>query len=198
MFFNPSPHIDSLVAFAQEQGRENELREVPVVGKAVKHKKNPKVNQVKDLVNERDRQDYFCPSRGLFNDYIQHELVDRFQCQELVQQGRATNIQWLDGTLHVRGSGLQSGFRVTVQTGSAAPPRQIAAKAVVLAMGPAGTPNIPDFLPPYKGRFNEGPGWCHSSTFSQLPEQFAFACPPSQTPSRKLLIIGGGLVGQKV
>lgn len=194
MFFHPSPHTDSLVSYAQQTRREKELREIPVVGK--ERKQRVKVNQVRDLVNERDRHDYFTPSRELFSDYIQHELVDRFSCGDLVQQGRATDIQWLQDTLHVRGAGLQSGFRVTFQTGPASPPRHVAAKAVVLALGAAGSPNVPSFLEPFKNQLNKGAGWCHSSTFSQMPAQLGFGLPQSEkkSASRKLLVIGGGLV----
>lgn len=200
MFFHPSPHVDSLVGFAQGEKREQELLDLPVVGKGRQDKKRARVAQTKDLINERDRQDYFAPSRKLFNDYIDKELVERYDSGQLVCQGRATDLTWLDGQLHVHGAGLTSGFHVRVQPADPSlPPKEVGAKSVVLAMGPAGTPNIPDFLQPLRTAPNRGHGWCHTSMFAQNPSQLEFPPPEvrekvKQKQALKLLIIGGGLV----
>lgn len=198
MFFHPSPHVDSLVGYAEGESRQDELRELPVVGKEGKRKTKPKVSQVRDLINERDRQDYFTPSRQLFDDYIKSELVKRYKCADMVTKGRATRLEWFDKQLHVLGAGLQSGFYLEIQSpDSSSPPKKVAAKSVVLAMGPAGTPNIPSYLKPLQNIPNKGVGWCHTSVFSQDTEHFAF--PPPDVKRKdgkpfKLLVIGGGLV----
>ncbi|PWN31807.1 uncharacterized protein FA14DRAFT_186276 [Meira miltonrushii] len=246
LFFHPAPaDIDALVAFAERKGRMKvqtpndhqdkvrrtsqdgcpDLIEVPgCVGKEIsKHKRKKRAQQpskrMGDIVNERDRRDYFTPSTKLFHDFIREDCIKRYgldnegkpwpNAKEAFQQndepdkriqfvrGEVTNLDWT--TLHISGWEKLQGFSVELNDGI-----RIAAKAVVCAGGPGATPGVPEYLTNTTDKTQivpSGPGWCHSTqlgmqgrTLPPLPLQRRIK---DKQPS-SMVVIGGGLTSAQI
>lgn len=178
-------------------------------------------------MNERDRRDYFTPSVGLFRDFVQQDCVLRYgldndgkpwpaaesvfkQGQSETQsetepqrirlvRGEVSNLAW--GTLHIQGWDKIQGFSVDVKDGV-----QLAAKAVVCAMGPGATPGVPAYLrdtvpctTPLP--VTSGPGWCHSTQLGMqgrlLPPQAMRDRQERGLPTT-LVVVGGGLTSAQI
>lgn len=207
-----------------------DLIEVPgCVGKEIsKHKRKKRAMQpskrMGDIVNERDRRDYFTPSTKLFHDFIREDCVkrygldndgkpwpdakDAFENTNLTEKdenaqriqflrSEVTNLDWT--TLHISGWEKMQGFKVELKDGI-----QVAAKAIVCAGGPGATPGVPDYLA--KKSENEipltsGPGWCHSTQLGMqgrtLPPMSLQRNITSGLPS-SLVVIGGGLTSAQI
>lgn len=101
LFFHPDPRDrDGLLAFAHEQGRLDELCEIPnVAGKELskherkaKHQRKRRGTTVRHLkIDGRDQIDYFAPSAQLFHDYCE-AVVDRYKLQGLVQKAKVKDV----------------------------------------------------------------------------------------------------------
>ncbi|KAL2171039.1 hypothetical protein VTG60DRAFT_3887 [Thermothelomyces hinnuleus] len=157
MFWHVDPgDRDSLLSKAYMQGREGELMEIKnCVGKEVsKHQKKKKRmmgarsryvgarGESRVHINERDRHDYFNPSRALFRDHCR-DVVDRYGLGgargSLVRKERVLDIAY-GPVAGVSGAGEKL---FTVRTeGDAAPPVRHA-RVVILAVGAGNPPRIP-------------------------------------------------------
>lgn len=152
------------------------------------------------------RQDYFRPGSALFRDFIDTELISRYQLSSLVTQATVTSVTY--GPIHVQGEDTVEGMRVVsrMPDGSI---ETIGAKAVVFAVGPSSKPNIPavisQALPrhlfdedpalPWRRDSLQGEAWCHSAAFAL--EGFKFLSERIQRKVRAgkpttVVVIGGG------
>lgn len=206
-----------------------DLIEVPgCVGKEIsKHKRKKRAQQplkrMGDIVNERERRDYFTPSTKLFHDFIREDCVKRYELDnegkpwpdakdafqdnandqsepdKRIQfvRGEVSNLDWTN--LHISGWEKLQGFSVELKDGV-----KIAAKAVVCAGGPGATPGVPDYLTNTMDKgipVTSGPGWCHSTqlgmqgrTLPPLPLQRKIKM---RQPS-SMVVIGGGLTSAQI
>ncbi|GAO50542.1 hypothetical protein SAICODRAFT_6041 [Saitoella complicata NRRL Y-17804] len=214
MFFHPDPRdLDSLVAYAETEGRQAELVEINgVVGKELskhcrkcrqKSKGKTAITRRQSLgvaVNERSRQDYFTPSTRLFRDFCD-DVISRYRLENLVQQGAVTEVQY--GHVYIKSEDHLShdAFTLTVeQTGQTV---RFGSRALVLATGAGAIPSIPDVLTPTPKRSKttkhmqhesnaplpQHEGYCHSS---------ALVTRPFPQNVRTLAIIGGGLTSAQI
>lgn len=246
LFFHPAPaDLDALVAFAERKGRMKiqtpdehlgkvcptshkespDLIEVPgCVGKEIsKHKRKKRAQQpskrMGDIVNERERRDYFTPSTKLFHDFIREDCIKRYgldnegkpwpNAKEAFQnnsesdkriqfvRGEVCNLDWT--TLHISGWEKLQGFSVELKDGV-----RIASKAVVCAGGPGATPGVPDYLAKTNDEsqtVTSGPGWCHSTQLGMqgrtLPPLTLQRRIKDKQPS-SLVVIGGGLTSAQI
>ncbi|KAL4979247.1 hypothetical protein BDW66DRAFT_110697 [Aspergillus desertorum] len=197
MFFHVDPRDrDGMLAFTNEQGREDDLWEIPgCVGKEVsKHKKkNQQRQRLKQKkgnlgvlggteIDERDRKDYFSPGTGLFKDFCE-SVVSRYGLDRkgLVEKGEVSNITY--GYVE-DADPVKKVFTVTTKD-----ERVFYARTVVLAVGPGQKKIIP-----FELSEQEKGGTCHSSELR--PGLF-----PSPHVKRKiqaqketnLVVVGGGL-----
>lgn len=189
LFFHPDPRDrDGLLAFAYENGRENELEEIrAVVGKELsKHRKKKKMKDSKSQrsmleIDERDRKDYFRPSAALFNDFCE-SIVDRYGLRGAVHRAEIQSIEY--GFVE-NGCVPNTEKLFTVQTSAGVK----YARAVVLAIGMGVVPRLPTAILPH-----ELEGACHSSQV--MENEF----PPSHIRQKiaqgaeiNVVIVGGGL-----
>ncbi|AEO58075.1 hypothetical protein MYCTH_2022110, partial [Thermothelomyces thermophilus ATCC 42464] len=152
MFWHVDPgDRDSLLSKAYMQGREGELMEIKnCVGREIsKHQKKKKRMMMgarsrysRVHINERERHDYFNPSRALFRDHCR-DVVDRYGLGgargSLVRKERVLDIAY-GPVPGVSGAGEKL---FTVRTeGDAAPPVRHA-RVVILAVGAGNPPRIP-------------------------------------------------------
>jgi len=133
-------------------------------------------------IDERDRKDYFTPSRSLFKDYCEC-IVDRYGLRRgLVKQETARDIDF--GI--TRMSKDDELFTVRTDRGVHF------ARTVVLAVGAGNAPAIPR---PFASSITRGA--CHAMQIRQFPD-------PSVTAKIKagkqtnVLVIGGGLTSAQV
>lgn len=161
MFFHPDPgDRDALLAFVHETERTKELEEIAgCVGKEIsKHKQkkrrremcgkcsgNGKGGQAMApcTVDERDRKDYFTPSRQVFKDFVEG-VVGRYGLDEegVVRKEKVEALQY--GVVPGLSSHSQPDEKLfTVRTGTAEGNGVHYAKAVVLAVGAGNAPCIP-------------------------------------------------------
>lgn len=186
------------------------------------------------LVNERERKDYFTPSTELFADFIREDVLPRYglsnrgnwptvgeklsskkleekKTPAMTCKGEVSSMTWTQ--IHFDRSADEvedvdeptEGFCLETKDGA-----RIGARAVISAVGPSGTPSIPQALldaSRAKGKPVEtsappalfGQGWCHSSAL-------ALPCPPKpptratglNAPPKTLLVIGGGLTSAQI
>lgn len=190
MFFHPDPaDIDGLIAFANSQGRTDELVEIKnVVGKELSKHQQKKRSQKKNKsycpieVNQRNWKDYFRPSTKLFRDYCQ-EIINRYNLENVVKKGKCKMIE--RDTLLV-GNETIDGFTITTEDG-----RTFGSRAVVVSCGPIGKPNYcPDCFPD---------GSCHTSHLFTRQVDFI----PTETLNQRLsdattVVVGGGLTSAQI
>lgn len=130
-------------------------------------------------INERDAQDYHRPSTPLYKDFIERDLIDRYDLSSLVTRATVTSVSY--GSLHVQGQETLPGFTVTstLPDGST---EVLGARAVVFAVGPSSRPNVPavildalaeagqpatgDENLPWSEQMIKGQAWCHSAAFA--------------------------------
>lgn len=189
LFFHPDPRDrDGLLAFAYENGRENELEEIrAVVGKELsKHRKKKRMKDSKNQrsileIDERDRKDYFRPSTALFNDFCE-SIVDRYGLRSAVHQAEIQSIEY-GFVENEYAPNTEKVFSVQTSTGVKH------ARAVVLAIGIGVVPRMPTPLLPH-----ELEGACHSSQV--VENEF----PPSHIRHKiargaetNVVVVGGGL-----
>lgn len=192
LFFHPGPEDrDGLKAYAYAKGREHEMCELKgVCGKEIsKHEKKKAMKRRVDKhqprgtsIDERDKQDYYTPSTGLFDDYCK-DCVDRYRLDKLVSQADVTSIQYDEFE-----DGDRPGQCFTVQSSLG----KHYARAVVLAIGPGVPSPIP--VSPL-----ESEGACHSSRLAGLgpfaPHVHARIAAKRST---NVVVIGGGLTSAQI
>lgn len=203
MFFHIDPaDRDALLGYTYEHNREKELQPLPgCAGKEVsKHRKKKKMNrgrisQSGPDVDERDRKDYFTPSRKLFRAHCD-EVSSRYSLgSNVIQHEKVVDIQfknastWVDsahdGMISDDGSDDDLKiFRVTTDKGVRY------ARIVILAVGPGNVPVIP----PMAGITPDMPheGCCHAMKIQQYPPPHVGAR-VAQRQTTNMLIVGGGL-----
>lgn len=203
-FFHVDPSDrDALLAFAHENDRMDEMREIRgVVGKEVsKHWKkkktkkyvtgytggyianNTSIHPRESLVNERDRKDYFTPSAKLFEGHCK-QCINRYDLSSsLIRHEMVRDIVYdyfadvpvPHKTFLVKTNGCQ-----------------YFARTVVLAIGGGNAPAIPSAIPNMAT-----PGACHAMQMRQCPapEVVAKIRAGKQT---NVLVVGGGLTSAQV
>ncbi|GAA5898089.1 hypothetical protein JCM8208_000152 [Rhodotorula glutinis] len=151
MLFHPAPaDANALVAFAQREGREDELLPIKgVVGaEQSKHmrKKRPQRVGRAPMINEREREDYHRPSSALFRSFIESDLVDRYSLTPpappsppLVAHTTVTAVSY--EVVHVPGREPEQAFVVRSRRSDGTEEVR-GARAVVLAIGPSCTPVV--------------------------------------------------------
>lgn len=209
MFFHPDPgDRDALLAFAHERERTAELEEiVGCVGKELsKHKRKMRRREMCGgkctgsrssqamapcTVDERDRKDYFTPSRGMFGDFVQG-VVGRYALggEDVVRKERVEDIKYGVVPQFSAEGGSEKLFTVRSSGGVHY------AKAVVLAVGPGNAPCIPA---PFGGFGMKHEAACHALTLRGncgLPE--ALRAKVVAGKKTNVLVVGGGLTSAQV
>ncbi|GAA5837254.1 hypothetical protein JCM9279_005631 [Rhodotorula babjevae] len=159
MLFHPAPaDANALVAYAQREGREDELLPIKgVVGAELsKHQRKKRPQRVgrAPMINEREREDYHRPSSSLFRSFIQSDLVDRYAlapppaphspaAPPLIAHTTVTAVS--REVVHVRGREPERGL-VVRSTRSDGTEEVRGARAVVLAIGPSCAPSVPGVI----------------------------------------------------
>ncbi|KAF9638645.1 FAD binding domain-containing protein [Lasiodiplodia theobromae] len=190
MFFHVDPgDRDGLLAYAHEQHRENELVEIrECVGKEIsKHLRKQRAKSRKAhsevVVDERDRKDYFTPSRPLFSEHCEC-IVDRYGLRDgLIKQEQVQDIEYG----YVRDvSDIDKVFTLRTNNGVHH------ARVVVLAVGPANAPSIPGINP------EQGcPQMCHTMQIQQFPDPVVAAKLKAKEQTN-VLVVGGGLTSAQI
>lgn len=210
MFFHPDPgDRDALLAFAHEKQRTDELEEIAgCVGKELsKHKQKKRRREMCGgkcsggggrssqamapcTVDERDRKDYFTPSRGMFGDFVRG-VVGRYglgaqEGEGVVREERVEDVKYGVLPQFSAEGGSEKLFTVRSQGGGVH-----YAKAVVLAVGPGNAPCIPA---PFEGIGMKHEAACHALTLRGdcgLPK--ALRAKVAAGKSTNVLVVGGGL-----
>ncbi|KAF2716867.1 FAD/NAD(P)-binding domain-containing protein [Polychaeton citri CBS 116435] len=177
MFFHPDPRDrDGLLAYAYAEDRSCECYEITgCVGKEVsKHKQKKRRYRNAHMppsIEERDRKDYFAPSRALFDDYC-NGIVDRYGLDEtgLVRQEKVVDV---DFDLMLNLDPNDKIFKVRTDQSI------YYARAVVMAVGAGRPPSIPEPLAD-----PDCPCICHA-----LAPNFS----TSKVAGCNVLVVGGGL-----
>lgn len=193
MFFHPDPSdLDALLAYSHGKGCHCDDVEISgVVGKErSKHKrKQTRAGKCRALAtdfNERDRQDYFNPSAQTFREFCLR-IVDRYALHNLIRQAEVESIDYC--RIHEKHVGpLNEHFAISL-TGSQ---KRVYSKALVLAPGVGGHPNIP----PHLNKSSRLQSWCHSSDLATMT--FPPASLKHKRGTTSLLIIGGGLTSAQI
>ncbi|KAA1115112.1 hypothetical protein PGT21_031735 [Puccinia graminis f. sp. tritici] len=220
MFFHPSPaDVDGLEAFARRVDRENECVDsggvedvLPTVGQSkrgadkIRKRATRKKGCVKSSlgaeINERDRSSYARPSSGVFRDFCQKELVERYHLDQVLRQDTVKSISF--GDLHIRTEGRGRGFQVITEEGN-----RYGAKFVVMSIGGQECPAIPkcisdcaqpESLISKNVISHQGPGWCHSRCFAYGgTHEFKQAVKASKSINQgTIVVIGGGLTSAQI
>lgn len=204
MFFHVDPaDRDALLAYAYEEGREQDLRALPgCAGREIsKHRKKQKLKAKGRFlgrtpdVDERDRKDYFVPKTDLFDAHCE-QVIRRYGLRkDTLRQECVKNIEYdvvstfgdveHDSVISDDASDDdRKAFRVTTDQGVHF------AYVVILAIGPGNMPSIP----PVMGLPNTFPheGYAHAMQLKQFPPTHMKAKIHARQPTN-LLIIGGGL-----
>ncbi|CAD0087296.1 unnamed protein product, partial [Aureobasidium vineae] len=189
LFFHVDPQDrDGLLSYTYEQGRDNELVEIPeCVGKEIsKHKKKQRLKCQTHgppvTIDERDRKDYFTPSCSLFQDYCEC-VIDRYGLRNnLIQKERVEDI---DFSIVPEVSETEQVFTVRSDQGTHH------ARSVILAVGPGNVPSIPAGL----GRVEEG--CCHAMQIREFPDPSVRA-KLQQKKDVNIVVVGGGLTSAQL
>ncbi|KAM0333202.1 hypothetical protein ACHAQA_001862 [Verticillium albo-atrum] len=196
MFWHVDPSDrDALLAMAHNENREHELFELKnCVGKEVsKHLRrsrakcrNPLHHAVVD-VDERDRKDYFTPPTSLF---LQHcrSIAERYGCGNIVRNEMVQNVDY--PTTHVSCPDEKL-FTVRSDKGLHY------ARAVVLAVGPANKPVIPNIPGLGVDQGLEPPHVCHSMKIKEFPATVVQNRIAAHRPTN-VLVVGGGLTSAQL
>lgn len=194
LFFHPDPgDRDGLLAFAHEQGRVHELREIPnVAGKELskherkkQHKRKQGRTTARHLrIDGRDQIDYFTPSTELFHDYCE-AIIDRYELRKIVRKTEVRDITYSAKAAE------QNGKVFTIVTEAQ---EDIRSKVVIVATGASTTPRVP--LP---GNASEKHGITHvfDSKGTHLPSYLDNKL-RSGRELVTILIVGGGLTSAQI
>ncbi|TIA60932.1 FAD/NAD(P)-binding domain-containing protein [Aureobasidium pullulans] len=170
MFFHPDPlDRDGLLSYTYEQGRDRELVEIPEARPSV-------------TIDERDRKDYFTPSRSLFQDYCRC-LVDRYGLRkDLIQQEKVQDIDF----------GFVPGVSETEQIFTTRSDKGVHyARSVVLAVGPGNAPAIP------AGLGTADQACCHAMQIEMFPDPSVKA-KLREKKDVNIVVVGGGLTSAQL
>jgi hypothetical protein len=225
MFFHPDPaERDSLLAFAHETERTEELEEIAgCVGKELsKHKRKVRRREMcggksssscgggykststrrssqamaPATVDERDRKDYFTPSRSLFGDFVEG-VVGRYGLGEQEEEGGVVRQERVeDITFGVVPEFTAAGGSEKLFTVRSAGGNVDYAKAVVLAVGPGNAPRIPV---PFEGIVLGHECACHALTLrgeGSLPEVLRAKVKAGKKTN--VVVVGGGLTSAQI
>ncbi|KAF2086397.1 FAD binding domain-containing protein [Saccharata proteae CBS 121410] len=191
MFFHVDPgDRDALLAYTHEKNRDNELEELHnTVGKEIsKHhkKKRSKTQgrkpQAEVVIDERDRKDYYTPSRPLFEEHCQC-VVDRYGLREgLIKQEQVQDIEFGDVP---EVSETTKVFSLQTDKGVHY------ARTVVLAIGPGNAPAIPGLTQ------QSHPHACHSMQIQKFPDPRVVR-KMKEMRETNVMVIGGGLTSAQI
>jgi hypothetical protein len=214
MFFHPDPgDRDALLAFAHENERTAELEEIAgCVGKELsKHKQKKRRREMCGghcsggrssqamapcTVDERDRKDYFTPSRGVFGDFVAG-VVGRYNLglgeggEAVVREEKVEDVKYGVVPQFSAAGGSEKLFTVRSAGGGVH-----YAKAVVLAVGPGNAPCIPA---PFGGIGMKHEAACHALTLRGdcgLPKILREKVTKGKRTN--VLVVGGGLTSAQV
>ena len=133
-------------------------------------------------IDERDKQDYFTPSTGLFNDFCLN-CIERYKLNDLILHAHVSAIHFNKEDTKGEMGGL---FKVETSSGNQY------ARSIVLAIG-TGTPTG------ISSKEEESTGSCHSS---DLLKQNALAPHVQQKINAKedtaVIVVGGGLTSAQI
>ena len=144
------------------------------------------------MFNNRDREQFYTPSRELFDDFCQ-SLVDRYDLHGMIKQGTVTKLSKQEGVFAV-----ELGEEV------------VFAKRVVCALGNTNVKNIPEWAVGYPDishaiDFIDRPISIPVSVQTKLNQQTPSDPPPTsgKSPLKKpanarLLVVGGGLTSAQL
>lgn len=198
MYFHTDPRDrDGLLAFVYEKGRLGDLREIGgVVGKDLsKHKKKKKLKGIRGMkqmeeacccgkapvveIDERQRQDYFTPSRELFEQYCRHN-VERYGIESLVSKEEVRNLEY----------GFVDGIECNQKIFTLASNMGVHyARTVVLAIGNTGMAISQDTDSKFE---------CHSSALTADFPPAHLRCKIQTGEEVHIIIVGGGLTSAQI
>ncbi|KAH7076951.1 hypothetical protein BKA63DRAFT_293630 [Paraphoma chrysanthemicola] len=214
MFFQIDPaDRDALLAYTHAQDRESELQALPgCAGKEVsKHKKKKRLNmnargQGRFLgrtpdIDERDRKDYYTPSKELFEDQC-GDVVRRYGLEGIVRKEMVRDIEFApigsfkdvehDSVISDGGDDVDDDvkvFRVTTNAGVRY------TYTLILAVGPGNAPCIP----PIAGLPSALPheGLTHAMQIKHFPPPHVESKITSNQAT-SMLVVGGGLTSIQI
>ncbi|KAK1751121.1 hypothetical protein QBC47DRAFT_392274 [Echria macrotheca] len=200
MFWHMDPgERDSLLAFAHETERVDELVEIRhCVGKELsKHaRKKRQGRRGGDIepreINERERTDYFNPSRSLFSEHARSVASRYGLINGLVQKESVLDIQF--GVVDAVSTGGEPLFTVDSNKG------RRYAKVVVLAVGPANKPTIPAIpttCPSATPADTKPRQMCHSMHIEHFPDPI-IQKKINAGQQTTVLVVGGGLTSSQL
>ncbi|KAK5955165.1 hypothetical protein OHC33_003845 [Knufia fluminis] len=199
LFFHPDPgDRDGLLAFAHEQGRVDELREITnVVGKELsKHEKKRQHSRKKARttarhlrIDGRDQIDYYTPSTGLFEDYCD-VLIKRYRLQGLVQQAKVADIVY-DPEPEDLKHGL---FTISTSTNGT-----FLSRIVVVATGASAAPSVPNLHQlPLPSQQNGSITHVFTPHGTGLPPHIHHKLQTNPSKPINIIIVGGGLTSAQL
>jgi hypothetical protein len=212
MFFHPCPRDrDSLLAFAHETNRTNELEEIAgCVGKELsKHKQKKRRRELCGkcgnkggqamapcTVDERDRKDYFTPSTTMFGDFVasvvgKYGLAGDGDGEGVVREERVEDVVFGNVPIFEGKGGSERVFTVRSEGGGVH-----YAKAVVLAVGAGNKPSIPE---PFGSVGMGHEAACHALTLrgeGGLPKLLKAKVAAGKRTN--VLVVGGGLTSAQI
>jgi hypothetical protein len=212
MFFHPCPRDrDSLLAFAHETDRTDELEEIAgCVGKELsKHKQKKRRRELCGkcgnkggqamapcTVDERDRKDYFTPSAGMFGDFVggvvgKYGLGLAGDGEGVVREEKVEDVVFGNVPIFEAKGGGEKVFTVKSEGGGVH-----YAKAVVLAVGAGNKPSVPELF----GDVGVGhEAACHALTLrgeGSLPKVLRAKVAAGKRTN--VLVVGGGLTSAQI
>lgn len=140
-------------------------------------------------INEREKEDYFTPSSQLFDQHCQC-IIDRYSLQDgLVLNACVVDIQYGE---HPEICQDRSLFKLKTDKGL-----YFYAKTVVLAIGPANAPSLPEEV--FSGATIpiEHPGQVHSMRIREFPATSVQLKIEARQQSN-ILVVGGGLTSAQL
>lgn len=197
MFFHPDPFdSNALRCFSDTQCRSCELVDI---SKIVDQCKKCKKKAQKSELTENDRDQFYCPSTGLFSDFCE-SLVDRYFIHDIITQGWVTDII-------PQGNIFKIVYKVSTKTifgpsdccaqGHTIVENNLVkvvyARRVVCALGNSNNPVFPNFIGKLAVDSFPSNRIVHSI---ELSNKTKLPVPPELKPARdycSLLVIGGGL-----
>ncbi|EPE10879.1 fad binding domain-containing protein [Ophiostoma piceae UAMH 11346] len=213
---------DSLLARAHEQGNKDDLFDIGAcvgkeVSKHLKKKRSTRRGGIQDGqpevdINERDRNDYFTPSRQLFSDHC-NCVRDRYGLAAGILKNEA--LQDVDyGNVHGISDMINDEPVFTVTTNKV----RRYARIVILAVGPANAARIPAAIPdiakymlktvdettgqmvPRKGLDGEFlfPQACHTFHLRHLPDPILASRISVPGKETNVVVVGGGLTSAQI
>ncbi|OCK81086.1 hypothetical protein K432DRAFT_28038 [Lepidopterella palustris CBS 459.81] len=193
MFIHVDPgDRDGLLAYTHDQDKERELEKIrECVGKEISnHRKKKRARSRKQqphcevVIDERDRKDYFTPSRTLFPEHCEC-IVNRYGLRRgLIRQENMQDIKYSD----IENASGTDERLFTVKTNKG----RHYVRTVVLAVGPGNPPAAPglEAAPRIEGA-------CHSMRIQRFPDPSVQAKIDAKRPTN-VMVVGGGLISAQI